>query len=74
VRYLADLGCNERGRVLGERPVEGEDHLIPSGIARASPRHGSFVGEYNTPEELAKVVDLAELVEDDPDSRRPAPK
>ena len=27
--------------------------------------HGVFVGEYRTPEELAKVVDLAELVEDD---------
>jgi hypothetical protein len=28
-------------------------------------RHGVFVGEYKTPEELGKVVDLAELVEDD---------
>ena len=28
-------------------------------------RHGVFVGEYKTPEELAKVVDLAELVEDE---------
>jgi hypothetical protein len=25
-----------------------------------------FVGEFKTPEELGKVVDLAELVEDDP--------
>jgi hypothetical protein len=24
-----------------------------------------FIGEYRTPEELAKVTDLAELVEDD---------
>jgi len=29
-------------------------------------RHGVFVGEYRRPEELGKVVDLAELVEDDP--------
>jgi hypothetical protein len=29
-------------------------------------RQGVFVGEYKTPEELGKVVDLAELVEDDP--------
>jgi hypothetical protein len=29
-------------------------------------RHGVFVGEYKTPEELGKVVDLATLVEDDP--------
>jgi hypothetical protein len=28
-------------------------------------RHGVFIGEYKTPEELSKVVDLAELVEDD---------
>jgi hypothetical protein len=29
-------------------------------------RHGVFIGEYKTPEELGKVVDLAELVEEDP--------
>jgi hypothetical protein len=29
-------------------------------------RHGAFVGEYKTPEELGKVIDLAELVEEDP--------
>ncbi|HEY6745368.1 MAG TPA: hypothetical protein VI357_06570 [Mycobacteriales bacterium] len=29
-------------------------------------RHGVFMGEYKTPEELGKVVNLAELVEDDP--------
>jgi hypothetical protein len=29
-------------------------------------RHGVFIGEYKTPEELGKVVDLEELVEDDP--------
>ena len=29
-------------------------------------RHGVFVGEYKNPAELGKVVDLAELVEDDP--------
>jgi hypothetical protein len=28
-------------------------------------RHGVFIGEYETPEVLGKVVDLAELVEDD---------
>jgi hypothetical protein len=28
-------------------------------------RHGVFVGEYKTPEELGKMVDLAELVDDD---------
>jgi hypothetical protein len=28
-------------------------------------RHGVFVGEYKTPDELGKSVDLAELVEDD---------
>jgi hypothetical protein len=28
-------------------------------------RHGVFVGEYETPELLGKVVDLAELVEED---------
>ena len=28
-------------------------------------QHGVFVGEFKTPEELGKVVDLAELVEDD---------
>jgi hypothetical protein len=28
-------------------------------------RHGAFVGEYKTPEELGKVVDLAQLVEDE---------
>jgi hypothetical protein len=27
-------------------------------------QHGVFVGEYKTPEELAKAVDLANLVED----------
>ena len=27
-------------------------------------RHGVLVGEYKTPDELAKVVDLAELIED----------
>ena len=25
--------------------------------------HGVFVGEYKTPEELGKVIDLAELIE-----------
>ena len=30
-------------------------------------RHGVFIGEYKTPEELAKVIDLAELVEDETD-------
>ena len=29
-------------------------------------RHGVFIGEYKTPEELGTVVDLARLVEDDP--------
>jgi hypothetical protein len=29
-------------------------------------QHGVFIGEYKTPEELARHVDLAELVEDDP--------
>jgi hypothetical protein len=29
-------------------------------------RHGVFVGEYKTPADLGKVVDLAELVEDAP--------
>ena len=28
-------------------------------------RHAVFIGEYKTPEELAKVVDLATLVEDE---------
>ena len=28
-------------------------------------RHGVFIGEYKTPDELGKAVDLAELVEDD---------
>lgn len=27
-------------------------------------QHGVFVGEYKTPEELGKVIDLVELVED----------
>ena len=27
-------------------------------------RHARFVGEYKTPEELGKVADLAELVQD----------
>ena len=27
-------------------------------------RHGTFVGEYKTPEDLGKAVDLAKLVED----------
>lgn len=31
-------------------------------------QHGVFIGEYKTPDELAKHVDLAELVEDDADS------
>jgi len=30
-------------------------------------RDDVFVGEYKTPEELGKVVDLAELVEDKPE-------
>lgn len=29
-------------------------------------RHGVFIGEYKTPEELGKAVDLATLTEDDP--------
>ena len=29
-------------------------------------RHGVFIGEYKTPEELGMVVDVAWLVEDDP--------
>jgi len=28
-------------------------------------QHGLFIGEYKTPEELGKVIDLAELVEDE---------
>ena len=28
-------------------------------------RHGKFIGEYKTPEELGKVVDLATLVEEE---------
>jgi hypothetical protein len=28
-------------------------------------RHGVFIGEYKTPEELGKVISLAELIEDD---------
>ena len=28
-------------------------------------QHGVFVGEYKTPDDLAEVIDLAELVEDD---------
>lgn len=31
-------------------------------------RQGVFVGEYKTPEELAKVVGSAELLEDDADT------
>lgn len=29
-------------------------------------RNGVFIGEYTTPEELGRQVDLATLVEDDP--------
>ena len=36
-----------------------------SQLSRLS-RDGVFVGEYETPDEPANVVDLAELVEDDP--------
>jgi hypothetical protein len=38
------------------------------GLSRLSrlSRDGVFVGEYETPDEPANVVDLAELVEDDP--------
>jgi len=36
-------------------------------------RHGVFLGEYKTPEELGKVVDLAELVEDENHGRSAAP-
>ena len=32
-------------------------------------RHGVFVGEYKTPEELGRVVDLAEMVEEDESGR-----
>ena len=28
-------------------------------------RHGVFIGEFKTPEELGRVVNLAELVEDE---------
>jgi len=35
-------------------------------------RHGVFIGEYQTPEELGKAVDLAALVEDDPGQGRDA--
>jgi hypothetical protein len=31
-------------------------------------QHGVLVGEYKTPEELGKVIDLAELVEDEPEA------
>lgn len=34
-------------------------------------RHRVFIGEYETPEELGKAVDLAELVEDEPGQPRP---
>jgi hypothetical protein len=34
-------------------------------------RPGIFIGEYKTVEELAKHVDLATLVEDDPDEFHP---
>ena len=37
-------------------------------------RHGVFVGEYKTPEELSRAVDLAELVEDDPGQSATGPK
>jgi len=36
-------------------------------------QHGRFMSEYKTPEELGKVVDLAELVEDDPGQPTPPP-
>ena len=36
-------------------------------------RHGAFIGEYKTPDELAKAVDLAELVEDAEASPDPGP-
>ena len=37
-------------------------------------RHGVFSGEYMTPDELGKVVDFAERVEDDPGQPATGPK
>jgi len=36
-------------------------------------QHGSFIGEHKTPEELGKMVDLAELVEEEPRQTAAAP-
>jgi len=36
-------------------------------------RHGVFIGEYKSPDELANVVNLGELVEDDDDPGEDTP-
>jgi hypothetical protein len=41
--------------------------------SRPLSRHGVFIGEYKTPAELGKAVDLAELVEEDPGQAGPPP-
>ena len=60
----ADAGAERRG---GGR-IPYRDKMQQDRRVYRLTRHGVFVGEYKTPEDLAKHLDVAELVEDDADS------
>ncbi len=77
VQLVHQLAFRVKRMHLGETRMRGPEDVIVDVIRdrdtmqqdrrvyRAMTRLGVLVGEYKTPDELAKVIDLAELVEDE---------
>ena len=76
VHLVHQLAFRVKRMHLGEMRMRGPDGVVVDVIRYRDKmqqdrrcyrltRNGVFVGEYKTPEELGKVVDLAELVEDE---------
>jgi hypothetical protein len=76
VHVVHQLAFRVKAMHLGEMRMRGPDGVVVDVIRYRDKmqqdrrcyrltRHGVFIGEYKTPEDLGKVVDLGELVEDD---------
>jgi hypothetical protein len=73
---VCELAFRVKRMHLGEMRMRGPDGVVVDVIRYRDKmqqdrrcywltRHGVFIGEYMTPEELRRAVDLAELVEDE---------
>ena len=81
---VCQLACQVKRVQAGEVELRGPNGKVVDVIAYRDKigydrrvyrlhQHGRFIGEYKTPEDLGRMVDLAELVEEEPGHTATAP-